>query len=72
MQKYQVGTFVHHREKNRKPLVFAYLRDYSPHWTGCVVYEVEAKRGYLARAEAIRRRKKDLAKHSDGSALIED
>lgn len=54
---YRVGTFVHPRG-GKKALIMAYLRDFSPQWQGCVVYDVEASSGKEAKwlACGLRRR----------------
>lgn len=51
MKTYRVGTFYH------PPTVSAYLRDFNPAWTGCMVFHVEAESGGEAtkKAKALRK-----------------
>lgn len=63
MRTYRVGTFAEDRGPKRKPRVSAYTMYYSPEWSGCVEYDIEAESGAAAKKIAIaRRREEDAAR----------
>lgn len=57
MMIYRVGTFILDPKKRpSRSNVLAYLRDYNPAEEGCIVYEIEAENGTIAKRIACRRR----------------
>jgi len=54
---YRVGTFAH-----ENGVVTAYVRDYSPSWSGCIEYEIRAKSAAEAKRIAAARRREEESK----------